>query len=173
MPSLFSLLHLALVPSLALLALTASAASAIVDTPYVVEAIGRNAIVWDVRAAAAYKQGHIPGAVNIGDVGKVLRDENTEDYLAKPTIESLLGGAGIDRHAHASGDHVHGSGLDVDDADGRDGTLDGGRRRADLEDVLRRSDERVATASHRHGPRVASFPVEHPLATHDPDDPRR
>ncbi len=96
MPSLFSLLHLALVPSLALLALTAGAASAIVDTPYVVEAIGRNAIVWDVRAAAAYKQGHIPGAVNIGDVGKVLRDENTEDYLAKPTIESLLGAAGID-----------------------------------------------------------------------------
>ena len=85
-------------PALALLliALPADAASAIVDTAYVVQAIQRNAIVWDVRAAPAYQQGHIPGAVNIGDVGVVLRDENREDYLHKPVIESLLGGGGID-----------------------------------------------------------------------------
>jgi thiosulfate/3-mercaptopyruvate sulfurtransferase len=70
--------------------------SAIVDTPYVAEAIKRNAIVWDTRSAAAYKQGHIPGAVNIDDIGVVLRDENTEDYIALEDIEKLLGGAGID-----------------------------------------------------------------------------
>jgi thiosulfate/3-mercaptopyruvate sulfurtransferase len=70
--------------------------SAIVDTPHVAEAIKRNAIVWDTRSAAAYKQGHIPGAVNIDDIGVVLRDENTEDYIALEDIEKLLGGAGID-----------------------------------------------------------------------------
>ena len=70
--------------------------SAIVDTPYVADAIKRNAIIWDVRSAASYKQGHIPGAVNIDDIGVVLRDENTEDYIALEEIERLLGAAGID-----------------------------------------------------------------------------
>ena len=70
--------------------------SAIVDTAYVADAIKRNAIVWDTRGADAYKQGHIPGAVNIGDVGTVLRDENSEDYVALEDIERLLGAAGID-----------------------------------------------------------------------------
>ena len=60
----------------------AAEASAIVDTGYVVDALKRNAIIWDTRSAADYKQGHIPGAVNIGDVGVVLRDENKEDYIA-------------------------------------------------------------------------------------------
>lgn len=96
MQGLLPLLRTALAPVLALVALAAGAASPIVDTPYVVQAIGRNAIVWDVRPSAAYQQGHIPGAINIGDVGKVLRDENTEDYLPKVTIDSVLGGAGID-----------------------------------------------------------------------------
>ena len=82
----------------AILASAALAAetSAIVDTAYVTQAIKRNAIVWDTRGAAAYKQGHIPGAVNIDDVGVVLRDENTEDYIAVEEIERLLGAAGID-----------------------------------------------------------------------------
>jgi thiosulfate/3-mercaptopyruvate sulfurtransferase len=70
--------------------------SAIVDTPYVAEAIKRDAIVWDTRSAAAYKQGHIPGAVNIDEVAAALRDENTEDYIALEEIERLLGAAGID-----------------------------------------------------------------------------
>jgi thiosulfate/3-mercaptopyruvate sulfurtransferase len=74
----------------------AAETSAIVDMPYVAEAIKRNAIVWDTRSAAAYKQGHIPGAVNIDDIGVVLRDENTEDYIAQEDIERLLGAAGID-----------------------------------------------------------------------------
>src|SRR5438270_12549543 len=70
--------------------------SVIVDTAYVADAVKRNAIVWDTRSAAAYKQGHIPGAVNIDDTGVVLRDENTEDYIPLDHIEKLLGAAGID-----------------------------------------------------------------------------
>jgi thiosulfate/3-mercaptopyruvate sulfurtransferase len=70
--------------------------SAIVETAYVADALGRNAIVWDTRSAAAYKQGHIPGAVNIDDIGAVLRDENTEDYVALKDVERLMGAGGID-----------------------------------------------------------------------------
>src|SRR3977135_2123002 len=82
--------------AVALLAPSAAAASAIVDTGYVVDALKRNAIIWDTRSAADYKQGHIPGAANIDDVGIVLRDENKEDYIALDRIEKLLGAAGID-----------------------------------------------------------------------------
>ena len=96
MRAVLSLIRAAVVPALALATFAVQAASVILDTPQVVQAIGRDAIVWDVRPAAAYRQGHIPGAVNIGDVGKVLRDENSEDYLPQATIESLLGNAGID-----------------------------------------------------------------------------
>ena len=70
--------------------------STIVDTAYVADATKRNVILWDTRGAAAYKQGHIPGAVNIDDIGVVLRDENTEDYVALEDLERLLGAAGID-----------------------------------------------------------------------------
>ena len=70
--------------------------SAIVDTAYVVDAQKRNAIVWDTRSAAMYKQGHIPGAVNVGDIGHELRDEHREDYIALARIEKILGDAGID-----------------------------------------------------------------------------
>ena len=80
----------------ALVCSTVFAESAIVDTAYVADAMKRGAILWDTRAPAAYKQGHIPGAVNIGDVGNVLREENTEDYIAYEEIEKLLGEAGID-----------------------------------------------------------------------------
>jgi thiosulfate/3-mercaptopyruvate sulfurtransferase len=91
----------ALVRTLAALALCAcapafAAGSAIVDTKEVAEALKRHAVVWDTRPAAAYRQGHIPGAVNIDDVGTVLRDENTEDYLPIPVLEQRLGAGGID-----------------------------------------------------------------------------
>ena len=73
-----------------------AAASAIVDTAYVQAAIKRGAIIWDTRSADDFKKGHIPGAVNIGDIGKTLRDDNTEDYIAQAQIEKLLNDAGID-----------------------------------------------------------------------------
>jgi thiosulfate/3-mercaptopyruvate sulfurtransferase len=81
---------------LLLLAALAAKSAAIVDTAYVAEAVKRGAIVWDTRSAAAYRQGHIPGAVNVDDVGTVLRDENTEDYIALESIQKILGDAGID-----------------------------------------------------------------------------
>jgi thiosulfate/3-mercaptopyruvate sulfurtransferase len=76
---------------------TAHAASpAIADDAYVAEAIARNAIIWDVRPAAAYAAGHISGAINIGDAPRVLRDDNTEDFIATDRIEKILGAAGLD-----------------------------------------------------------------------------
>ena len=30
-------------------------------------------IVWDTRGAAAYKQGHIPGSINVDEIGSVLQ----------------------------------------------------------------------------------------------------
>lgn len=81
---------------LTLLAGGVQAAPVIVDGAFVAEAMKRGAIVWDVRNADEYRKGHLPGAVNIGDIGKVLRDENTEDFLAIERIEKILGAAGID-----------------------------------------------------------------------------
>lgn len=68
----------------------------IVDTAFVAEAAARGAIVRDVRSGNDYLHGHIPGAVNIDDIGNVLRDENSEDYIPVADIERILGEAGID-----------------------------------------------------------------------------
>ena len=46
--------------------------------------------------ADAYAKGHITGAISIGDAAKVLRDENTEDFIATERIEKILGTAGLD-----------------------------------------------------------------------------
>ena len=82
--------RLILIPLLSLWAQAAIAASdIIVDGSYVVDAIARNAVVWDVRAADAYAAGHIAGAINIGDAPKVLRDDNTEDFIATDRIEKI------------------------------------------------------------------------------------
>jgi len=73
-----------------------AAPSVIVDTAYVQAAMQRGAIIWDTRSAGEYKMGHLPGAVNIGEIGKTLRDDNSEDYLPQEQVEKLLGDAGID-----------------------------------------------------------------------------
>jgi thiosulfate/3-mercaptopyruvate sulfurtransferase len=89
--------RLILIPLLFLSGYPAMAASnVIVDDSYVAEAIARNAIVWDVRPADAYARGHITGAVSIGDAPRVLRDDNTEDFVATERIEKILGAAGLD-----------------------------------------------------------------------------
>ena len=72
------------------------ATAAIVDAAFVTDALKRGAIVWDVRAAGDYAKGHIPGAVNIGAAGVVLRNPNTEDFLPTAQIEKILGDGGID-----------------------------------------------------------------------------
>jgi thiosulfate/3-mercaptopyruvate sulfurtransferase len=68
----------------------------IVDTAFVAESVQRGAVLWDARAQEDYRKGHIPGAVNIGDPLRVLRSENSEDFISQESIEDLLGGAGID-----------------------------------------------------------------------------
>ena len=73
-----------------------AAAGPIVDTAFVADSARRGAILWDVRSAQEYGTGHLPGAVNIGDAAQVLRDPNTEDFLATGKIEKILGEAGID-----------------------------------------------------------------------------
>jgi thiosulfate/3-mercaptopyruvate sulfurtransferase len=89
--------RLILIPLLFLWAQAAAAASpTIVDGHGVAEAIARHAVVWDVRSAEAYAKGHIAGAVSIGDAARVLRDENTEDFIATDRIEKILGAAGLD-----------------------------------------------------------------------------
>jgi thiosulfate/3-mercaptopyruvate sulfurtransferase len=88
---------LLLIPLSLLWAQAALAASpVIVDGPSVAAALARNAIVWDVRSAEAYARGHIAGAISIGDAARVLRDENTEDFIATDRIEKILGAAGLD-----------------------------------------------------------------------------
>jgi thiosulfate/3-mercaptopyruvate sulfurtransferase len=76
--------------------ISVAASPTIVDSSYVAEAIARNAVVWDVRSADAYSKGHIAGAISIGDAPKVLRDDNTEDFIATDRIEKILGAAGLD-----------------------------------------------------------------------------
>jgi thiosulfate/3-mercaptopyruvate sulfurtransferase len=71
-------------------------ATDIVDATEVSAALKRGAIVWDVRGDDDYAKGHIPGAVNIGNIVSVLRNPNTEDFIATAEVEKLLSGAGID-----------------------------------------------------------------------------
>ena len=71
-------------------------AAGIIDTAEVANALARGAIVWDVRPPEAYRNGHIPGAVNIGDPMRVLRHPNTEELIELSRIEQILGEAGID-----------------------------------------------------------------------------
>lgn len=83
---------------LTVLAVAAHGAQAgtVVDRATLQDAAQRGAIVWDVRSAEEYRRGHVPGAVNIDDPARVLRDPNTEDFIALPRIERILGQAGLD-----------------------------------------------------------------------------
>jgi 3-mercaptopyruvate sulfurtransferase SseA len=74
---------------------TENAAALVVDTAFVAEAIQRGAILWDARVQDEFRKGHIPGAVNIGDPLRVLRSENSEDFIPQELIEEFLGNAGL------------------------------------------------------------------------------
>ncbi len=74
----------------------AVAADLIVDAQFVADAYRRGALLWDARGAEDYAKGHLPGAVNIDDPLRVLRDENSEDFIGVEEIEQALGAAGID-----------------------------------------------------------------------------
>ena len=73
-----------------------ASAQPIVDHMQLQEAVRRGAQVWDVRDTRDYSKGHMPGALTIGDAASVLRDQNSEDFIATSRIEALLGAAGID-----------------------------------------------------------------------------
>ena len=75
---------------------TLSQAQVIVDSVQAQEAIKRGAQIWDVRDARDYAKGHLPGALTIGDAASVLRNPNSEDFIATAQIAALLGAAGID-----------------------------------------------------------------------------
>ena len=70
--------------------------SSIVDLEYVKSAQQRGVIIWDVRASNQYLEGHIPGAINVGDIGTVLRDPNREDFIDLAEINSIFNKAGLD-----------------------------------------------------------------------------
>jgi thiosulfate/3-mercaptopyruvate sulfurtransferase len=74
----------------------AQEAPVIIQTDQVQQAIARGAIIWDVRDEKSYLDGHIPGAINIGDAGAVLRDPNKEDYIPIGQIEKIFNAAGLD-----------------------------------------------------------------------------
>jgi thiosulfate/3-mercaptopyruvate sulfurtransferase len=67
----------------------------IVDTAFVAGAIQRGAILWDARVPEEFRKGHIPGAVNIGDPLRILRSENSEDFIPTELIEEILGNVGL------------------------------------------------------------------------------
>lgn len=69
---------------------------AIIQTAQVQEALARGAIIWDIRDEKSYLEGHIPGAINIGDAGNTLRDANKEDYIATMKIQAIFNQAGLD-----------------------------------------------------------------------------
>ena len=64
--------------------------SSIVDLEYVKSAQQRGVIIWDVRASNQYLEGHIPGAINFGDIGTVLRDPNREDFIDLAEINAIF-----------------------------------------------------------------------------------
>jgi len=68
----------------------------IVDLQYVKAAQQRGAIIWDVRASNQYLEGHIPGAINFGDIGTVIRDPNREDFIDLAEINAIFNKAGLD-----------------------------------------------------------------------------
>ena len=73
-----------------------SAQGLVVDTAYVETALKSGALVWDARDESDYLQGHIPGAVNIGNAGDVFRDANREDPPSAVAAAKIFGGAGMD-----------------------------------------------------------------------------
>lgn len=82
--------------ALTALAVQAAPARPIVDLAGVQAARERGAILWDVRPTEAYRKGHLPGAISIGDAGEVLRDPATEDFLPTAKIGKIFAAAGLD-----------------------------------------------------------------------------
>ena len=68
----------------------------VVDASYVETASKGGALIWDARDESDYLQGHIPGAVNIGNAGDIFRDANREDPPSAAAAARIFGSAGMD-----------------------------------------------------------------------------
>jgi thiosulfate/3-mercaptopyruvate sulfurtransferase len=75
---------------------TAQNNDTIIDTMQMQKAMDRGAIIWDVRDEKSYLEGHLPGAINFGDIGAVLKDPNKEDFIATEQIKKIFDAAGLD-----------------------------------------------------------------------------
>lgn len=72
------------------------AAADILDASGVAQAIARGAVLWDVREPAAYRQGHLPGAVTVEGAADILRLPTPREFDALVKAEKTLSAAGID-----------------------------------------------------------------------------
>ena len=68
----------------------------VVGTADVEKAMKAGALVWDARDEKDYAEGHIPGAVNIGNVADVFRDANREDPPSAAAAARIFGSGGMD-----------------------------------------------------------------------------
>ena len=75
---------------------SAQSSDTIIDTKQMQKAMERGAIIWDVRDEKSYLEGHLPGAINFGEVGAVLKDPNKEDFIATEQIKKIFDAAGLD-----------------------------------------------------------------------------
>ena len=85
--------------ALFLVAGSSPAEGLVVDTAYVETALKSGALLWDARDESDYLQGHIPGAVNIGNAGDVFRDANREDPPSATAAAKIFGDAGMNINA--------------------------------------------------------------------------
>src|SRR3954471_21251120 len=76
--------------------LAARADNLAIGTADLEKALKAGALVWDARDEKDCAEGHIPGAVNIGNVGDVFRDANREDPPSAAAAARIFGAAGMD-----------------------------------------------------------------------------
>ncbi len=93
-------------------ALSAESPDLVVDSRFVNEKLGKPGwVILDVRTGDEYKGGHIPGAVNLGNMAAdSLRDPTHRAYTVIPGIEKTLGEAGLSDDKHII---VYGNAADV------------------------------------------------------------
>lgn len=88
--------RLSLIATACCMTLATWAQELVVGTADVEKAMKAGALVWDARDEKDYAEGHIPGAVNIGNVAEVFRDANREDPPSAAAAARIFGSAGMD-----------------------------------------------------------------------------
>jgi len=95
-------------------ALSGEVSDLVVDSRFVNDKLDKPGwVMLDVRSGEEYREGHIPGSINLGNVAaNVLRDPTHRAYTIIPAIEKSLGDAGIGDDKHII---VYGNAADVYD----------------------------------------------------------